>query len=195
MVQMNKKKMKAVIIYIILIVLLCVGIWYVIQNYINTSKKSENVSYEEFGATFNKFRDEMVFEGFEIVPESLGTSVIYIDKELSFETREFMTIDDTYSVDTTQKSLEYYNEQEKIVLTVDFIYLSEAVGKDMVYWYNPSNASVNDIIRNTYAENMLSYENVLIKIGMIAIADKNVDDRKLAETTKQVVEFINANLK
>lgn len=192
---MNKKKMKAVIIYSILIVLLCVGIWYVIQNHINTSKKSENVSYEEFGATFNKFRDEMVFEGFEIVPESLGTSVIYIDKELSFETREFMTIDDTYSVDTTQKSLEYYNEQEKIVLTVDFIYLPEAVGKDMVYWYNPSNASVNDIIRNTYAENMLSYKNVLIKIGMIAIADKNADDRKLAETTKQVVEFINANLK
>lgn len=192
---MNKKRMSVIIICSILIVLLGAGICYATQSYINYLKKTESFSYKEFDATFNKFRYEMLFEGFEVVPESLGTSVIYIDKELSFGTREFMTIDDTYTKDTTQKSLEYYNKQDEIVLTINFIYLPEAVGKDMVYWYNPSSASVNNVIRNTYVENMLSYENILIKVGMIATVDKNVDDKKLAETTKQVVEFINANLK
>ena len=156
--------------------------------------KSDNVDfidYEKFTTLFYKMNTEMKLTNYVNLGGNEGVELVYIDKRLSFDKRNYLTLDNEQSNLSTQQRIEYKDDDDKILLVIDLIYLDKPLNNDLIYWSNPlSSNSENEFIRETFIENIVSYNNVLIKMSLFAIGSNKLNDSMLTDISVEVIDYI-----
>jgi hypothetical protein len=156
--------------------------------------KSDNVDfidYEKFTTLFYKMNTEMKLTNYVNLGGNEGVELVYIDKRLSFDKRNYLTLDNEQSNLSTQQRIEYKDDDDKILLVIDLIYLDKPLNNDLIYWSNPlSSNSENEFIRETFIENIVSYNNVLIKMSLFAIGSNKLNDSMLTGISVEVIDYI-----
>lgn len=158
----------------------------------NSKETNENkIEYEEFVSLFDKMNSEMKLTDYENLGGNEGIQLIYIDKKISFDKRNYLTIDNQQSNSPTQFRIEYIDSENKSLATIDLIYLENVLENNLIYWDNPIvNNTENEFLRKKYNENIISYKNILIKTCLFAIGANEVDDSTLTTISEDVVDFI-----
>lgn len=155
------------------------------------NEDTDFIEYNDFITIFNKINIEMKLTNYENLGGNEGVQLVYIDEQLSFGKRNYLTIDNEQSNLSTQQRIEYMNDDGKKLLVIDLIYLDKSLNNDLIYWSNPlSGNSENEFIRKTFTENIISYSNILVKTSLFAIGSSEIDSSMLTGISEEVVEYI-----
>lgn len=164
-----------------------------IQGCSNTSKKESStfMSYDQYRQLFTDISKEFTPASFKNVASTDFFNLVGINKEASFNKREFLTLKGDKSPEETQERIVYVSEDSNCVLFIDIIYLSKELDNDLVYWdtgfigyekYTDLAGNFNDII--------LSYHNTLLKLSLIVNNDSENAVSILSDINESFVKYL-----
>ncbi|NUU59393.1 hypothetical protein [Paenibacillus agri] len=101
-------------------------------------------------------------------------SIMAVDKALTFDKRNYLTVDGEQNEQSTQKRIIYQNNDE-LIAVVDFIYLEHFIGNDLIYWNSRGSDTLKDN-KNVlgYNDLIFTYQNILVKVTVYS--DKGLAD-------------------
>lgn len=185
--KINKKWAYRITISSLIVALICLLCIIVLS-----AQDKEKISYDDYVSICTSANDSLNIGDYSKLRSQLGTDIVYIDKEVSFGRRNFLTIDDIASELVTQKRIEYLSEDSQYLVVIDFVYLNSTLDNDLIYWNNPINVEANKFMRNNYGENILAFHNILVKTMIFATSNSPVSDVMLTDITMNIVEFLKA---
>lgn len=183
--RMNKKWTYGITISSLIVVLICLLCIFLLLD-----QDKEKIAYNDYLSICTSANDSLNIGDYSKLRSQLGTDIVYIDKELSFGKRSFLTTDDTASEFVTQERIEYLSEDSQYLVVIDFVYLNSTLDDDLIYWNNPINVEANEFMRSSYGENILAFHNILVKTTIFATSNSPVSDVMLTEITMNIVEFL-----
>lgn len=185
--------MKRKVLFSAVLAIVIIALCYISVSILQT-KKDEIIKYDDYIVLYNKMNEELKLPNYKNLGGNEDVNLVYIDNQLSFKTRSYLTIDDKQSNLSTQQRIEYVDDNNKDLLSIDLIYLSKPLNNDLIYWNNTLNDNEeNEFIRTKFNENIIAYKNILIKISLYAKGDNEVDDNMLTAISLEVVKFIQNN--
>lgn len=185
MKKMNKKWAYGITISSLIVALICLLCISVLSG-----QDKEKISYDDYVLICTSANDSLNIGDYSKLRSQLGTDIVYIDKEVSFGRRSFLTIDDNASELVTQKRIEYLSEDRQYLVVIDFVYLNSTLDNDLIYWNNPVDVEANKFMRNNYGENIVVFHNILVKTMIFATSNSPVNDVMLTDITMNIVEFL-----
>ena len=147
------------------------------------------MSYQKFENLFKHMNDKLKIKNFQLKESTLGPDVTIIDKELSFNKRNWLTINgtkDDLAPKSTQETLYFEDKDQTTLLSISFAYTKNYVGEDMLQYQVPSGYdNINQKLANKSDLILLSYKNIVISIQQNNSDKVNYDTTKFA--TKMVI--------
>lgn len=159
---------------------------------INKTNQAEFLSYQGFVDFFNDFNGNFKFNGYQNLYNNDTSQIIYIDSKSSFGKRNYLTLDNKQSDLQTQRRIEFVDASNSRLITIDFIYLDTPLYADLLFWNDPLPNGENEFLKNIYTDNILSYKNILIKIGVASSLDDGEEsvNKILTDFTGYVTDYI-----
>lgn len=151
----------------------------------------ENLSFQQFSELFENLSSNLNIPGYKLENSTLGDDLTMIDKEISFNKREYLTIDGNYSptnIESSQETLFYLNDDSDRAIIVTLAFTESNIGNDIIL-YNITNeyglpeeiTEKNDLIT-------LSYKNLIISI--LQSAKSSVELKDTQKSAKSIVNFL-----
>ena len=106
-----------------------------------------------------------------------------------FGKRECMSLTGGSTNQSTQSRIVYISTDGNYILYIDLIYLDKDIGNDMVYSDVPSKTTLKNEIVQKFRQDILSYNNSLIRITMYSNKDKPVNNELQYPIDKAVTGF------
>lgn len=154
-------------------------------------KSADFMEYKDFTSFFNNMNQDLKLSNYENLGGNEGVELVYIDAQLSFGKRNYLTLDNKQSNLPTQQRIEYMANNGKSMAVIDLIYLETTLNNDLIFRSNPlSDNGENEFIRKTFAENIISYKNILVKISLFATDSNESEPLMLREVSIEVVDYI-----
>lgn len=152
---------------------------------------TELLSYQEFQQLLHDITENLAIPNYEIVETTQNnTTMIAVEKDLTFDTRQLLTVSGDQDGMVTQERLALENKEKSNLLLVDAIYLENPIENNMLFWkLNEGSFSSNYELFNQYHENLISYKNILFKVMLITNSE-NVDYTELINTTRPLVQYL-----
>ena len=158
----------------------------------HAEEKAEILSYEEYSELFLSMTENFEIPGYTLLNSSTDTDIIMIDKEISFNKREYLTLDGTYDnksqVQTSQESLFFGSEDGKTTLIITLAYTDAAIGEDIVSYVSTGGYGLPEEVIQKSDLITLSYKNLIISILQSAETAVVEEDTTLA--AEKLVEFL-----
>lgn len=155
-------------------------------------EKVEILSYEEYSELFLSMTENLEIPGYTLLNTSTDTDIIMIDKEISFNKREYLTLDGTYDnksqVQTSQESLFFGSEDRKTALIITIAYTDAAIGEDIVSYVSSGGYGLPEEVIQKSDLITLSYKNLIISV--LQSAEKTVVEEDTTLAAEQLVEFL-----
>lgn len=156
----------------------------------NTNQKTTKnhdepvLNHRQFEMLFNHMNSNLKIQNFKLKASTLGPDVTAIDRELSFNSREWLTVDGTAN-DTNPKSTQetlYFEDNEQITqLSIHFAYTDNYIGDDMVqYQISSGYDELNQQISNKSDLIIISYKNLIISFQQNTLNEVDIEITKLA---------------
>lgn len=161
-----------------------------------TNQTQKNImSYQQYENLFKHMNDKLKIKNFQLKESTLGPDVTIIDKELSFNKRDWLTIDgtkDDLTPKSTQETLYFEDKKQTTLLSISFAYTNNYVGEDMLQYQVPSGyTKINQELANKSDLILLSYKNIVISIQQNNSSKVDYETTKLA--TKMVIDELLKN--
>jgi len=159
-------------------------------NQVQQKDQAPVLSYQAFRRLFDDMGDQLIIPNAEKVEKSDATNLVAIDRSFSFGTRSILTLNGDQTDQETQERIVYKDIDTGTIILIDLIYLKSYLGNDMVLW--PTQALEiyeKEPFLKKYAEAMVSYHNVLVKVSLIS-NDKPVEFQKKYNTVKAVISYL-----
>ncbi len=162
------------------------------SNHKKNHTQNNVMSYQQFENLFKHMNDKLKIKNFQLKESTLGPDVTIIDKELSFNKRNWLTVDgtkDDLTPKSTQETLYFEDKEQTTLLSINFAYTKNYVGEDMLQYQIPSGYNkINQKIANKSDLILLSYKNIVISI------QQNSSDKVDYDTTKFATKMVIDNL-
>ncbi|WP_215142231.1 hypothetical protein [Exiguobacterium qingdaonense] len=126
------------------------------------------LNHRQFENLFNHMNSNLKIQNFKLKASTLGDDVTAIDKKLSFNKREWLTVDGTMdgtNLKSTQETLYFEDKDQTTQLSIHFAYTENYIGNDMVqYQINSGYNELNQKISNKSDLMIISYKNLIISV-------------------------------
>ncbi|MDP4144904.1 MAG: hypothetical protein Q8936_10565 [Bacillota bacterium] len=190
--KFNKKIIILIIISAALVsILVSIYAKYKPANIVKTvdNSNSKILSYNDYERLFNNMVDNFKVPGFEVKASTLGDNVTVIDKELSFDKRQYLTLDGTLNSSGTKPTDEQFTLEDKAQskqITIGIFYTNSYIGNDLLGWPNNDGfANLNKSLSDKCSYSVLTYKNLVILIHQSSV-DK-ADINLMNETIKSLI--------
>lgn len=158
----------------------------------HAEEKAEILSYEEYSELFLSMIENLEIPGYTLLNSSTDTDIIMIDKEISFNKREYLTLDGTYdnksTVQTSQESLFFGSEDGKTALIITIAYTHAAIGEDIVSYVSSEGYDLPEEVIQKSDLITLSYKNLIISV--LQSAEEAVVEEDTTLAAEKLVEFL-----
>lgn len=158
----------------------------------HAEEKVEILNYDEYSELFLSMTENLEIPGYTLLNSSTDTDIIMIDKEISFNKREYLTLDGTYAnksqVQTSQESLFFGSEDGKTALIITIAYTDAAIGEDIVSYVSSGGYNLPEEVIQKSDLITLSYKNLIISV--LQSAEKAVVEEDTTLAAEQLVEFL-----
>lgn len=157
--------------------------------------KYNQYSINDYNNLVSSLTNEFKLDGYKLENSSFGEErYVIIDKESSFGKRKFMTLsgENNTPSEITQHRNIYLADDEKTICVIDIIFSPKYIGNDMMLWSsNYSDKYKNHPIISMFKENIISYENYIIKTMIFPNDEvKSPDVSVLRDITNQIVIYL-----
>lgn len=156
-------------------------------------KKNNIINYDNFTNIFNDLNKNLDVDGFKLKDSTIGIDITTIEKDLTFNSREWLTIDGVMSDSpkSTQETLFLENEDSSILLTLILSYTDSYIGEDMLYYKIDSDYKINVELADSTDLVTVSYKNLVITVLQTAEGKKDFEVTKsvLRETIKYLKNY------
>lgn len=150
-----------------------------------------NISFQQYSELFENLSSNLNIPGYKLENSTLGDDLTMIDKDISFNKREYLSIDGKYSptnVESSQETLFYLNEDKDRALIVTLAYTDSTIGNDIIFYNITNDYGLPEEITNKNDLITLSYKNLIISI--LQSAKDSVEKKDTPEAAKTIVEFL-----
>lgn len=157
--------------------------------------KEKVISYENYKEMFEHMDSNLLIDEFKLKVSSLGPDVTAIDKELSFNKREWLTVDGVMNntdPDSTQEILYFEDNKQTTLIAINFSYTETYIGDDMVqYQVNSGYSDLNNELSVKTDFIVISYKNLIITVHQTSNEKVNIETTKLAlqNVINELVKF------
>lgn len=146
---------------------------------------NELLSYENYESLFEHLVNTLKIDGLELKASTIDGNLTFIEKDLSFNKREYLTLDGTDSMETTEEQIVLENKDQSKQITIGVFFTNSYIGNDLVGW--PNNVGFKDLnqdlVKSTnYA--IITYKNLIITIHQSSTHTADLD------TTKNVIRAV-----
>lgn len=157
--------------------------------------KKENVeksplSYKQYRELYNSIKNNLELKDFNQISSTNGKTLVAIDKDLTFNKRNWITITGN-SYQSTQDTIFFESKDKNTLVTVNFAYTSNFIGNDIVFYIPSTNEdSINSNLKNLTDFMVISYKNLIINIHQTSsiVVDKDITKSFTRELEKVIVE-------
>ncbi len=158
----------------------------------SNSEIKKSLSYEEFETLFHEIKDHLKVEGYEVKSSTTGIDLTVVDKDLTFGSRDWLTVDGEFHMDngsqSTQNSIFLENEQSSKLISVVIAYTESYMGEDMVYYLIDNDYPINQNLAQTTDLVTISYKNLIITV--LQTADSQAENEETQKILRGVLEFL-----
>lgn len=130
-------------------------------------EKQNVLNYEEYSHLFEKINENFRIPHYNLVNSTLGDDIIMIDKEISFNTRQYLTLkgeSNLGDIKSTQESLFFMTEDMNDAIIITLAYTDSYVGNDAVLYNSINDYGLTEELENNNDLLVLSYKNLIISI-------------------------------
>lgn len=154
-------------------------------SYEANSKEIYVMSYKKYQELFEALVNEIRIEGFTLKGSTLGESVIIVEEELTFGTRDHLTLDGNFNTDSTDEIIIFENDSETTQVAVRVSYTKNFIGNDLISRSSTRGFNnTNDHLSKMSDFAILTYRNLVISVSQLSI------DQADNETTKEFLRYI-----
>ncbi|MCD1258814.1 hypothetical protein B5M42_008195 [Paenibacillus athensensis] len=147
--------------------------------------------YEEYQKLYNKMVDSLQIPDFKKIEDNKEFPyLIQIDKSVSFDKREYMSVTGDATNQPTQNRIVYSSNDGNYTLYMDLIYLTKDIGNDMVYSDVVSKSTLNNENAQRFRQDILSYKNNLVRITLFSNKDQAVSIEIHNRIDRAIVDFL-----
>lgn len=127
---------------------------------------NNKISFEDFRSLFNHMNKNLFVDGFKLKDSTVVPDLVVVDKDLTFNSREWLTLDGKLSENSksTQETLFLENEDSSVLLTIILSYTGSYIGEDMIYYKIDSDYEINTQLANATDLVTISYKNLVISV-------------------------------
>ncbi|MBO2943049.1 hypothetical protein JJQ72_03520 [Paenibacillus sp. F411] len=160
----------------------------------NNALSNQVITYENFDKLFFDSAKTLKIEGFDLKNGTFEEELVIVDKDLSFNTREILSlegkIENNTPIRTTQRMLIFEDEDTTKQVIIKFAYTKNFIGNDIIEYSKTKGLS--DIDQNLSQKTDIltfSYKNLII------IVHQNAEAKIDSEITKKATRAIQSYLK
>lgn len=158
---------------------------------VDNSTKDNNLklTWDEYQLLFEHIFNNLDIEGVEINASTIGANLSKVEKEWTFNKKEFLTIYGTYSLETTEEHLVLEDDSQGKQITIAILYTDNYIDDNLIgYVTNSDFINLNQTLANKTAFSVLTYKNLVIVIQQISIDE--FDPILMNLTIKSVVDLL-----
>ncbi|CAH1204327.1 hypothetical protein PAECIP111893_02224 [Paenibacillus plantiphilus] len=148
------------------------------------SNHSQLIHYSEYQQIFETFTKELSISGYSYKSGSVGPNIVIMDKDLSFNKREYLTLDGKFDMNNTQPTSElllFENEDSSKQLAIRISYTTSYIGNDLVDWSSSRGYSgTNEALAKKTDLVTLSYKNLILTILQTSEEEADMEASKTA---------------
>lgn len=194
---MNKNK-KKIFIFLIILALIVILLTLLKNNFktpkvVSINKNAEIIlTYDEYEAIFKYLVENLDVRNLELKASTLGDNVTLVNKELTFNKREYLTIDGTIDNDIkpTDEQLVLESNDGKKNITIAILYTNNFMESNLVgYVNNKGFDNLNEQLVNGSLFATLTFKNLIINVNQVAIDKFDID------LTNEILQSIIETLK
>lgn len=147
----------------------------------NYSIKDNNhkLTWDEYQLLFKYIVNNINIKGLELKASTLGDNITAVDKELTFNKRQFLTIDGTFdnsSMKPTEEQIILEDDSQGKQFTISILYTDNYIDENLIGY--PSNVgfdNLNETLVKKATYSILTYKNLVIVIHQISIDKYDLD--------------------
>ncbi|AJS58048.1 hypothetical protein [Paenibacillus sp. IHBB 10380] len=149
------------------------------------------ISYEQFSDLSGKLAKDIRIPGFKLRNTPIYPSIMLVDKDITFDKKQSITVDGTLDdLRSTEQLLIYENDNQTMQIQIKIAYTSVVIGNELVSWNLSSGyESTSKELSNNIDLATLTYKNIIITIL------QNAKDRTELEITKGAIRSVIKSLK
>ncbi|MEK5036926.1 hypothetical protein [Sporosarcina sp. FSL K6-3457] len=151
---------------------------------------NNKISFEDFRSLFNHMNKNLFVDGFKLKDSTVVPDLVVVDKDLTFNSREWLTLDGKLSENSksTQETLFLENEDSSVLLTIILSYTGSYIGEDMIYYKIDSDYEINTQLANATDLVTISYKNLVISVLQTTNDKKDFDITQ--NTLKKIINIL-----
>lgn len=154
------------------------------ESTLEISNDSQLITYSEYQQIFETLTKELSISGYSYKSGSVGPNIVIMDKDLSFNKREYLTLDGKFDMNNTQPTSElllFENEDSSKQLAIRISYTTSYIGNDLVDWSSSRGYSgINESLAKKTDLATLSYKNLILTILQTSEVEAAMEDSKTA---------------
>lgn len=145
----------------------------------NLTTNDKNLDYNTYEELFKYLIKNIDVPNFSVKASTLGNNISKIDKDLSFNKREYITLTGKMEIDNispTEEQIILENKEQEKQITIGILYTNSYLGNDLVGWLN--NQGFSDINSDLASKNnsvILTYKNLIISINQCSTNKIDID--------------------
>lgn len=145
----------------------------------NLTTNDKNLDYNTYEELFKYLIKNIDVPNFSVKASTLGDNISKIDKDLSFNKREYITLTGKMEIDNispTEEQIILENKEQEKQITIGILYTNSYLGNDLVGWLN--NQGFSDINSDLASKNnsvILTYKNLIISINQCSTNKIDID--------------------
>lgn len=147
------------------------------------------LTWEEYQLLFEYMVDNISITDLELKESTIGSNVTAVDRELTFDKRESLTLVGELSTKTTEEQiiLEDANQTKQFTITV--MYTDNYIGENMIgYPTNEGFNNLNGTLVNKATYSIFTYKNLVIVVHQVSIDKYDTD--LMYSAMKSVVDLL-----
>lgn len=191
--------MKKRFVLLLCILCFCVGIIVKInilneQISSNLESNQKKVSYDDYESIFKYIVENISIDGFNVRANTLGNNMTIIDKDLSFNKRETLTLQGNANmniVQPTDEQLTLESNNNNTQITISILYLDTYIGNDFIAF--PNNLGFDDLNEDLINKAVLTsftYKNLIFLVHQVASDEYDVD--LMNNINRELIKLVNA---
>lgn len=163
----------------------------VVENDDGKKQKVEgSISFQQYSELIDNLSSNLKIPGYNLENSTLGDDITMIDKDISFNKREYLSIDGNYSptkIESSQETLFYLNEEKDRAFIITVAFTNSSIGNDIIFYNITNDYGLPEEISNNNDLITLSYKNLVISI--LQSAKDSVEKVDTLEAARTTVKF------
>lgn len=150
----------------------------------DTTEQPRIIAYSDFQQLFDSLVKTLRIPGYTYKSGSVGLNIVIFEKDLSFNKREYLTLDgkfDSSDAKPTSELLLFESSDGTNQLTIRLSYTSSYIGNDLVDWSSARGyAGTNETLAQKTELSTLTYKNLILTILQTSEEEADMEASKAA---------------